>query len=197
MDGWKDCVAIKCGDKFKIAAGLFNPLILKTRKTTICFYPPAMLVVPSHSTCVFFQFFSPLPFPPFLSESIFLDPSVFTTPLSHSIVLFFYVSSSFSLPFFCSPLHLSRSGPLGNQRTWITSISPREQKLIWSSWEHTPPDTIGTVWFRGNRTISCSWFLWLACQEEMPIKYCCEPSKLSEKEDTDTQKEYEREVTVE
>lgn len=59
MDGWTDgqtdCVAIKLGDKPNIAAGLFDSLILKTRKTTICFYLPAMPVV---STLLFPPFYS-------------------------------------------------------------------------------------------------------------------------------------------
>lgn len=51
MDGWMSCVAIKLGDK--PAAGLFNSLILKTRKATICFYPPA---TPEVLSLYFFSF---------------------------------------------------------------------------------------------------------------------------------------------
>ncbi len=169
MDGWTDCVAIKLGDKLQIATGMFNPLILKTRKNNNLFLSS------SHAISHFLFFTRPsLPFsPPLLSKSIFLDPSVFTTPFSHSIVLPPYVSPLF----FCSPLPRSRSGPLGKQITWITFITPREQKPPWSSWVHTHPHRNhhrSRFIHGGGGAISCSWSLWLACWEETPIKYCCE-----------------------
>lgn len=170
MGGWADCVAIKLGNKLKTAAGLFNPLILKTRKTTICFYPPAMPAV-----------LSPLFF--WLDYLYLFSYFSCSIRLYHSILLFFHVSPLF--PPFHNLFFLSRSGPLGNQRTWITFVSPREQKLIWSSWEHTHPDTTGTVSLSNQGKRDDFMFpgpLWLACREEMPIKYRCERSKLVEVE---------------
>lgn len=121
MDGRMDEAAIKLGDKLQIAAGLFNSLILKTRKT-ICFYPPAMPIV----LCVYLSFLlfdssitTAHPSDPNLSKSIFLDPSVFITSFSHSVFFLFPIFLDlFFFPLIISlSLSLSHSGPLGNQRT--------------------------------------------------------------------------------
>lgn len=94
-------VAIKLADKLNIAAGRFDSLILKTRKTTICFYLPAMPVVRSTLLCP--PFYSAIFSSPLLpSQSICLDPFVFTTPFSHSIDVLFCLTSfpSFRESFF-------------------------------------------------------------------------------------------------
>lgn len=140
---------------------------MKTRKTTVCFYPPAMPVVLSTFSLLFL---------PSLPLKIFFSWSV---RLYHSILwLIFFSVTSFPLfpeSYFCVPLNLSCSGLLGNQRTWITFIQG------------------------GDRMALRWWTLWFACQQEMPIKYCCEQLQQtcwsranSEKKMTDTEREWDR-----
>lgn len=133
------------------------------------------------STLLLLFFFLQLSLPsPFLSFKIHFFLSHLSLPLnSLSLQPFFFCLTSFppffSRLFFCSPL--PRSGPSGNQRTWITFIPPWEQRNSHGRHGNTAilaPQEL--FHWEGSGTVLCFWTLSLARQKEKntPIKYRCE-----------------------